>query len=128
MQDSLLYAGYLILPSLASLAITHMLKERLGLDGYPYPWVTRILRWTLWITIIYGVLLLAQVALGFAVRSGNSLAVSAVSALYLMQVLLLLPTWIGAYFAWYATPLIFWAQATSAGRSARRKMKKRRTQ
>ena len=125
MRDIFLLAAYMVLPAIASLLITKGIKERLGLGGVPYPWVTRVLRWCLWSSIIAGSLMLVQaaaIALGNPATNQSSL--SLVSALNLMLVVLLVPSWVGAYFAWFATPLIFWAQATAGDRAIARQRRK----
>lgn len=117
MNDVFLLATYMILPPTASLLITRAIKERQGISGLLYPWATRILRWCLWASIIAGALMLTQwaaIALG---DPAGHYSISLVSALDLMLVVLLVPSYVGAYFAWYLTPIVFWSQATSGRRA-----------
>ncbi len=124
MRDIFLLVAYMVLPAIASLLITKGFKERLGLGGVPYPWVVRVLRWCLWASIIAGSLMLVQAAAVALGNPGDQSSLSLVSALNLMLVVLLVPSWVGAYFAWFATPLIFWAQATAGDRAVARQRRK----
>lgn len=111
LTTTLLMTCFLVIPPTASLMVTHHLKEKTLYAGLPYPLMTRLLVWTLYITIAAGVITLA---LALAIINGDPNSQSSVSLVSTLNLVLLVMTpfiWIGAYVSWYATPIVFWSQA-----------------